>query len=324
MAAELIDGKKVSARVREEVKQAVEKMPVKPGLATILVGDDPASAVYVGSKRKACVELGIRDLHQHVSADVTQEGLANLILRLGSDPEVTGILLGGSFPLMPLVTLPTEVPAAVLPAGDPSQDHVADWLFQISTVRDGARNLQDTRILAEELENPMDDIQIVQWPGDNKNWIALPAADGSTPAGDLVSIAIQPAGGFDPAQAAALVIDEWSETIPSKDETTGISFHYDAPNAEPPQAVLLAVSQRLPANDGHWTWTEVTACVDQAFLLAQIRGVDPDLLRRSALDPVLPATLAAQTTYPTTISTSWIGNMVKEVAVQQLEILKRT
>ena len=55
MAAELIDGAKVGARVREEVKQAIEKMPVKPGLATILVGDDPASAIYVGSKRRACV-----------------------------------------------------------------------------------------------------------------------------------------------------------------------------------------------------------------------------------------------------------------------------
>ena len=54
-------------------------MPVKPGLATILVGDDPASAVYVGSKRRTCVELGIRDLHQHLPADITQEELAALI-----------------------------------------------------------------------------------------------------------------------------------------------------------------------------------------------------------------------------------------------------
>ena len=93
MAAELIDGAKVAARVREEVKQAVERMPVKPGLATILVGDDPASSIYVGSKRRACVELGIRDLHQHVSAEISQEELADLITRLGKDHEVTGILL---------------------------------------------------------------------------------------------------------------------------------------------------------------------------------------------------------------------------------------
>jgi methylenetetrahydrofolate dehydrogenase (NADP+)/methenyltetrahydrofolate cyclohydrolase len=73
MAAELIDGAMVAARVRSEVRDAVATMPVKPGLATILVGEDPASAVYVASKRRTCVELGIRDLHQHLSADVTQE-----------------------------------------------------------------------------------------------------------------------------------------------------------------------------------------------------------------------------------------------------------
>jgi methylenetetrahydrofolate dehydrogenase (NADP+) / methenyltetrahydrofolate cyclohydrolase len=93
MAAELIDGVKVAARVRDEIKQAISEMPVKPGLATILVGDDPASAVYVASKRRTCVELGIRDLHQHIAADVTQETLAQLIMGLGQDHEVTGILL---------------------------------------------------------------------------------------------------------------------------------------------------------------------------------------------------------------------------------------
>jgi methylenetetrahydrofolate dehydrogenase (NADP+)/methenyltetrahydrofolate cyclohydrolase len=93
MAAELIDGVKVAARVHDEVKQAIATMPIKPGLATILVGDDPASAVYVASKRRTCVELGIRDLHQHIAADVMQEALAELIMGLAQDPEVTGILL---------------------------------------------------------------------------------------------------------------------------------------------------------------------------------------------------------------------------------------
>ena len=83
----------VAAHVREVVRDGVAAMPVKPGLATILVGDDPASAVYVGSKRNSCKELGIRDLHQHLPASTTQEELAALITRLSNDPEVTGILL---------------------------------------------------------------------------------------------------------------------------------------------------------------------------------------------------------------------------------------
>jgi methylenetetrahydrofolate dehydrogenase (NADP+)/methenyltetrahydrofolate cyclohydrolase len=93
MTAELIDGAKIAEQVREEVKEAVAKMPVKPGLATILVGDDPASAIYVGSKRRTCVELGIRDLHRHLPAETTQDELAALVTELSADPEVTGILL---------------------------------------------------------------------------------------------------------------------------------------------------------------------------------------------------------------------------------------
>ena len=82
MAAELIDGTRLAAcqlaaRVRERARQAIAAMPVKPGLATILVGDDPAPAVYVGAKRRTCVALGIRDLHQHLSAEVTQEALGS-------------------------------------------------------------------------------------------------------------------------------------------------------------------------------------------------------------------------------------------------------
>jgi methylenetetrahydrofolate dehydrogenase (NADP+)/methenyltetrahydrofolate cyclohydrolase len=84
-------------------------MAVKPGLATILVGDDPASAVYVASKRRTCVELGIRDLHQHIPADVTQGALAELVTALGEDPDVTGILLQLPLPVhldpQPLIEL---------------------------------------------------------------------------------------------------------------------------------------------------------------------------------------------------------------------------
>ena len=58
-----------------------ERTGAQPGLATVLVGDDPASAVYVASKRKACAEVGITDLHQHLPADATQADVAAVIER---------------------------------------------------------------------------------------------------------------------------------------------------------------------------------------------------------------------------------------------------
>jgi methylenetetrahydrofolate dehydrogenase (NADP+) / methenyltetrahydrofolate cyclohydrolase len=91
--ARLIDGKAVAARIREQVRQEVASMATPPGLATILVGDDPASAVYVRMKREDCAEVGIESFHHEPPADVTQADLAALIESLNAEGRVHGILL---------------------------------------------------------------------------------------------------------------------------------------------------------------------------------------------------------------------------------------
>ncbi len=97
MTATIIDGKAIAARVRAEVADRVaalsERTGRQPGLATILVGDDPASAIYVANKRRACAEVGIADLHQHLPSDSTQEQVAAVIEQGNGDPAVSGILL---------------------------------------------------------------------------------------------------------------------------------------------------------------------------------------------------------------------------------------
>src|SRR5919112_6016076 len=91
--AQIIDGKAVAAQVREEVKREVDGMGRKPGLATILVGDDPASAVYVRMKREDSAEVGIESFHHEPGGDVAPEELAELIRSLNADERVHGILL---------------------------------------------------------------------------------------------------------------------------------------------------------------------------------------------------------------------------------------
>jgi methylenetetrahydrofolate dehydrogenase (NADP+)/methenyltetrahydrofolate cyclohydrolase len=97
MTASIIDGRAAAARVREEVALEVAQLTRMtgrpPGLATILVGDDPASAIYVSNKRKACAEAGIADHHRHLDADVDQEEVAAAIERCNVDPAINGILL---------------------------------------------------------------------------------------------------------------------------------------------------------------------------------------------------------------------------------------
>jgi methylenetetrahydrofolate dehydrogenase (NADP+)/methenyltetrahydrofolate cyclohydrolase len=97
MPATIIDGRAVAARVREEVAREVSALSAAgrpaPGLATILVGDDPASAIYVANKRKAVAEVGMTDFHRHLPAQAGREEVVEAIERANQDPEVSGILL---------------------------------------------------------------------------------------------------------------------------------------------------------------------------------------------------------------------------------------
>ncbi len=93
----VIDGRAVAAGVKErvarEVAEWIDQGGDQPGLATILVGDDPASHVYVRNKRKATEEAGMRSFHHELPADTTQEEVADLLGSLNDDDEVHGILL---------------------------------------------------------------------------------------------------------------------------------------------------------------------------------------------------------------------------------------
>ncbi|MBC8284794.1 MAG: bifunctional 5,10-methylene-tetrahydrofolate dehydrogenase/5,10-methylene-tetrahydrofolate cyclohydrolase, partial [Nitrospinae bacterium] len=115
----LIDGKKVSAEVRarlaEEAKDLKEKTGKVPGLATVLVGDDPASAVYVRNKNKICRELGYQSFEKQLSADTSEAELLQLIEELNSNNEVHGILVQ--------LPLPDQIDSEkILQAIDPNKD----------------------------------------------------------------------------------------------------------------------------------------------------------------------------------------------------------
>lgn len=96
METVLIDGKKVASQVREGLLAEIEELKAQghtPGLAVVLVGNDPASQVYVGSKVKACAELGLYSQKWELSADTTQEELVKLIHQLNADDRIHGILV---------------------------------------------------------------------------------------------------------------------------------------------------------------------------------------------------------------------------------------
>jgi methylenetetrahydrofolate dehydrogenase (NADP+)/methenyltetrahydrofolate cyclohydrolase len=120
VSAKVIDGKAVAAEVRERVRSEVAEYADAhdgrtPGLATVLVGDDPASEIYVRNKHKACEEAGMRSLHHGLPAETSEAQLLELIERLSEDPEVDGILVQ--------LPLPEQIdPDAVLATLDPRKD----------------------------------------------------------------------------------------------------------------------------------------------------------------------------------------------------------
>ena len=96
MTAQIIDGKAIAADVRKEVAEETRELGdsgITPGLATVVVGDDPASKVYVGAKRKACAEVGIKAWDHDLPASIPQSELLNLLQDLNHDSSVYGILV---------------------------------------------------------------------------------------------------------------------------------------------------------------------------------------------------------------------------------------
>ena len=115
----LIDGKKVSGEIRnrlaDEIQELKKKAGKTPGLATVLVGDDPASAVYVRNKNKVCGELGFQSFEQKLSADTSEEKLLQLVGELNSNKDVHGILVQ--------LPLPDQIDSEkILQAIDPKKD----------------------------------------------------------------------------------------------------------------------------------------------------------------------------------------------------------
>ncbi len=126
MSVEIIDGKAVATSVRDDVTKAVSGLPSQPTLAVVLVGDDPASHVYVRNKIKFTEETGMRSLEHRLSADVSQEDVVKTVRALNADDEVDGILVQ--------LPLPSGMDSdAVIAEIDPAKD--VDGLTEASAGR---------------------------------------------------------------------------------------------------------------------------------------------------------------------------------------------
>lgn len=118
-SAQVIDGKALAKKMRQSIARHIdvlqENYSIKPGLAVILVGDDPASALYVSNKKKAAAEVGIHSVVHHLPKNTSQDALLALVQKLNKDKKIHGVLIQ--------LPLPKQIDAAtVLRALDPAKD----------------------------------------------------------------------------------------------------------------------------------------------------------------------------------------------------------
>jgi len=206
-------------------------------------------------------------------------------------------IFGDSFLVLPALSsaLVTAWPqlwanSAALQQGDALSS--VRWLQRASRVHAGAARLDMALLCAEALAGgSLAHLDVAQLPfktGDR--WLALDLA-GATPTSRLSLVAFSPRPAAAGAGVAGLMVDDWVEVLPSAQQITGLSFHFDDPTARAPQAILLAVR---PDDFPEWTFEAVEGSILEALNLAKLRAVDPDAL--GALGHYLPALYFAYNT----------------------------
>ena len=182
-----------------------------------------------------------------------------------------------------------------------------DWLYGIARVREKINAFENTMILSESLNNSSLDLTALQLPYlANDHWLALSYPEEYQIESDKLLYTAHHAIPFNPNQKqCGLFLDEWTEVIPTEKETTGLTFHYDQPNSEPPQTILLAVS---PESTGTWKWNNLVDTLHETLEMAKLRAVEPTHIDKTSYTRFLPATVAAVTVYPVSIMMDYAIN----------------
>jgi hypothetical protein len=207
---------------------------------------------------------------------------------------------------------------------------VDEWLQNVSHVRPRLERLESIRMLYEISNSDSIALTPIQLPYRPKDsWIAMefPKNDPVNPSepfnikNDTLSITIHGNSAFAAgALQSGLLVDDWTEQVPTNEEMSGISFNYDQPNAVAPQVLLLAVPS---AKRGHWNWDDLVNILNDTLLRAKLRAVEPallDQLEEPELAVLLPALIANFSKYDLDFSLDYRMN-VEYVAQQYTSMM---
>lgn len=195
---------------------------------------------------------------------------------------------------------------AHLTATDPFP--VDTWFYGVARVRDKIRSLEQVIMLTEafEVATPPE-LTPLQLPYiENDGWFALELPPNPKLDTDrLLYTAVFSTAFNEAAPQCGLLLDEWTEVIPTPDVETGIAFHYDRPNCEAPQSLLLVTPTDFR---GKWRWSDLVDALNETLDFAKRRAVEPDHIDTTGYARFLPATVSAVTRQQITISALYALN----------------
>jgi hypothetical protein len=179
-----------------------------------------------------------------------------------------------------------------------------EWLCGAARVRPALHAWEAMLMLVGAFELPEPTLVPAQFPHrDGAPWLAMqfPSDPDHPLDGDRLLYTAHYAKPFNPvARQCGLLLDEWTETIPALDKDAGLGFHFDRPDNEPPQAILLVTPA---SSNGSWRWEDVTGALHETLDLAKKRALEPGDIDATAYSRLLPATIMAVTLYGISIST---------------------
>ncbi|THH35622.1 hypothetical protein [Neolewinella litorea] len=198
------------------------------------------------------------------------------------------------------------------------------WLHGMARVRERLHHLENAYLLAEGFGRTPAELTPAQFP--HRRWVPDPeGAPGVERAEPWLAVeypatfqlkeekllytaayfaAFQPGG-----RQCGLLLDEWTEVIPTREETTGLAFHYDRPNTEAPQTLLLVAPS---LDQGEWAWEDLIAALHQTLDAAKQRAVEPEQVEKTALGVYSPATVFPVTPWSLTpsLNLNWVNTAI--------------
>jgi hypothetical protein len=226
--------------------------------------------------------------------ELSAEKARRITVTLQRGTDAARQLFGTAFVIVPLFNFhaplqTTELNLAAAGAPIASSSEVEEWIDSVSRVRGPVADVSWAMAISEWVGKKIPDPLVVQLPLQaGTPWIGGEFTSPLPEGGWLCVAALNKPSNFSGLQCG-LVLDDWTENVPVDKTTTGVSFHFNRPNATAPQALLLAVP---PIMRGHWDWEELKGCVREAMELAKLRSVEPDLLATDGYFQGLPASLS--------------------------------